>query len=255
MSGRLFWGVDSFNRADQKASGTGGKTLYDHVVEKFKRLRPEGKGPDFWGRYLGGANPLTPPEADFLLKKGCRILVVYNRIAKLRESSNPAKKAPVGTQSDGAGAAGDAIKIAASLGMPRGSFIFANIESWMQPSKDWLFGWCKTMFLSQYGGAGGFYCNTADPPFSRFSQEFNKVFQGVTTPKLWPHSCRLFAQSPFRGCQVIPAKYEPQKLTGFPHDPSFWQYAINCDKPPGEKNGLYDLDLANELGWQSLWVP
>jgi hypothetical protein len=264
MSGRLFWGVDTFNRADQPVAGTGGKTLYDHVVEKFKPLRPGGKGPDFWGRYIGAANPLTPPEADFLLKKGCRILVIYNR-ANFGKFKDPHTKAPVGTRSDGEGAAGDAIKIAAGLGMPRGAFIFADIEWWMQPSKDWLVGWCSTMLRSQYGGAGGFYCNTDSPRVSRFSEEFQKVFQGEINPKtgaiippppFLPHFCRLYAQQPNnKGCQVIPAKYEPVKLTWFPHDPCLWQYATKCDIPPGKEQGLYDLDLADELGWQSLWVP
>ena len=249
----IHWGVDSYNRADAKVQGTGGKTLFDHVVDKFKNhpARKNKKSPDFWGRYIGAANPLTKQEAQFLLQKDCRILVIYNKPGVL---NNKTKK-PVGTRTDGENAANDAIAAAKKLKIPGKIFLYANIEHWMRPSKDWILGWCLTMYRSQYAGAGGFYCNTWD--LSHFSIEYKKALKKETTPKILPHHCQLYAQGPHKsGCQGIPSNYTPQQMTGQPQ-PAVWQYAINCEKQKvgGKEIGLYDLDLANDSGFNRMWKP
>ena len=34
--------------------------------------------PNYWGRYIGGKNAVTPEKLDFLHQKGCKATFLYN---------------------------------------------------------------------------------------------------------------------------------------------------------------------------------
>jgi hypothetical protein len=97
------WGVDSFNRADKPDASNDPfwrtdpfwkdqamPTLYDYVVIMTSRQ------PDFWGRYINGAVPLTSEEVDYLRSKECSILCIFSleRFANARHTHSDAGTNP-----------------------------------------------------------------------------------------------------------------------------------------------------------------
>jgi len=243
MASKLFWGVDSLLPANGTQFVPGGKTLYELV-------QGDERAPDFWGRYIVGAKgqALTKDEAKFLLDRKCRILPIYN-------GASPAS-VKEGRQT-GIQHATAAIKAASALGIPKLTFIYCNLEWDWSPTKDWILGWWETMFTSVYGGIGGFYCNPA--PFNnKFLAPYRAAIdESAKARKPWSKSnpCVLFSSAPTKGCGTNRTKlsweaFEPSFHTG---STVLWQYAINCHTVG--THGLYDKDLANERGFDTLWKP
>jgi len=239
MTGKLHWGVDSFLPANATRHVPGSKMLYDFVAAK-------NGPPDFWGRYIGTRSSLSKPEAQYLLSKGCRILVIFNGF-----TAHHVK----GDENAGSQAAAEAIQAANNLGVKKYTYIYANIEWDWRPSKDWIIGWWRKMRVSSYGGVGGFYCNPA-PINSAFLKSFHEALGAMEKeiPNL-RYMCPLFASGPNKGCST-----NGKKLTWGPYEPPFhrggtvlWQYAINCSKVTAT-HGLYDMDLATSRGIRTLWT-
>lgn len=237
----IFFGVDSYLIATESRAVHGNKTLYDYVVQTKDT-------PDFWGRYIGGANDknkLTRKEASELLSKGCMILPIYNKIRH------------TGGKAEGLEDAKNAIKAALELKMPENVYIYANIESHWKPTVPWILGWCEGMFRSVYGGAGGFYCNPSIWGYFRYryADAIKEAAKGKLMPHL-AHYTKLFVLGPSKGCQAKWSDLNFAEAFRHPDNPNgtvLWQYAINCDKRG--KHGLYDQILAIERGLHTLWRP
>lgn len=242
MADTIFWGVDSLLPANSTQSIPGGKTLFD-LVQADERT------PDFWGRYIVGAKGqvLTEDEAKFLLARNCRILPIFNgaTAAAVKEGRETGKRH-----------AHAAIKAAATLKIPALTSIYANLEWDWKPSKDWILGWWETMFFSVYGGVGGFYCNPApfNKPFIAPYEAARK--EARDTGKPWGETaCVLFSSGPAKGCATnrTTLAWGPFAPPRHPGDTVLWQYAINCHKARGR--GLYDKDVANQRGFDTMWTP
>ena len=76
----IHWGVDSLNASNSMwprgAQAKDQKKPWHVVYERFGK-----KIPEFWGRYIVGANKLTKAEAQYLLTPpdACRIIPIYNQ--------------------------------------------------------------------------------------------------------------------------------------------------------------------------------
>lgn len=123
----VIWGVDSAAKATEQ--------LHRCVQTNFGL-------PDVWGRYLNTienvSEGLTKEEISFLKGKGIKILPIYNNF-----------QAAVGMQA-GRIAAQNAIFHAQRLGIPKGVFIFANVERFFDVDTDWIIGWAEMFYDSSY---------------------------------------------------------------------------------------------------------
>jgi hypothetical protein len=265
----LFWGVDSYVPANHTI---GKGTLFDLVVKDAG-----GTIPDFWGRYVLVAKaptasnpypqvPLSRTEANYIFSAGngqCRILIVYNGLNNSKPPPAAKGKPPTrfpgsvqGTFDDGKADAQDAINVARNCGVPedRNIMIYGDIEDDWKVSKDWVLGWWDVMFRSNFRGAGGIYTNTNLPSFTRPYQDALAASALTATRLLW-------TTQPFKGC-VMPSKiistfpgptFSPAGAATFPRQVAVWQYGRNCHLAPNSQIGYYDVDLANQDGFDSMW--
>ena len=226
-----FWGVDSVAAAHQPVPAVTGKTpLYDYLVGK-------GLTPSFFGRYLGKATTvLSKAEADFLLGKGCKILPVY-------------RSGSVNGQS-GSAAAAKAISAAKAVGVAPGTVIYTDVEPLEKPSVDYIKDWCKTMWSSPFGGAGGFYCNNWSG--SDFMKAFKKAYDDMDASMR--AAVYLWCQYPLKACGQS-SSFAPSPPTFFPTGPNVWQYALGCLKysQGSNKYALIDMNTANMDGYNAMW--
>lgn len=211
------------------------------------RLRLPGyRQPDFWGRYLG-RHQITAGEAEYIFEQSggkCRILLAYNNVG------------PVGVRGNrqaGIDAARDAIARATALNVPRGTFIYCDIEGKYRPSVDFIQGWWEGMWNSIYGGAGGIYCKTTEPNFVR--PYLSAVRAG--NPTLAP-DFPIWARYLWTTRPQVSGRHKPGDYSIFaPIEPSdtqgglqgvtvIHQYAL-------DKYGMVDFDLANQAGYDSMW--
>lgn len=226
------WGVDSIANADQPVPAITGKvTLYDYLVAK--NLKPA-----FFGRYLAapaGVHLLTSAEASYLRNKGCRILPVY-------------RKKP--TLESGEAAATKAIAAASAVGVAAGVVLYTDIEPLDKPSPEYLLGWCKTMWASKFGGAGGFYCNNWVG--SDFMRAFKKALEQMATPM--KNRISLWCQYPLHKCGQL-TTFSPDTPSFYPDGPMVWQYALGCLKyTQGEHQyALIDMNMATQRGYDDMW--
>ena len=233
----IYWGVASSHAANSTVAVAGTPTLFDFVTQQVRQ-------PQFWGRYIGGSYQLAPEEAEFLFAKGCRILLIYNAAL------------PGGDYQRGAADAHQAINAAQALGVPSGVALYADIETHILTSPDWLRGWWETMSASVYANPGGFYCN----PSSENAANFNDPYcQAITSPanRNADGSLRfnplLFSSAPREGCSFDRTSYAPLEPACAPGSAVIWQYALGCFQDIVPPRGLCDMDLANERGYASLW--
>ncbi|MFA9555789.1 glycoside hydrolase domain-containing protein [Evansella sp. AB-rgal1] len=137
----IIWGVDSAAAATE--------SLYDCVVRNFGQ-------PDVWGRYLNTipnvSEGLSRSEILYLKGKGVKILPIYNNF---REA--------VGATA-GRIAAQNAIYNAHRLGIPKGVFIFANVERFFEVDADWIIAWVEKFYNSDY--RPGIYHDPTEGPFN-----------------------------------------------------------------------------------------
>jgi hypothetical protein len=225
------WGVDSANKANSQAHG---QTLFDYIAQVA------GQAPKFWGRYIGSSFSLDGSEAQFLHGKGCKILVIYNG----------AHNSPMSVQggfNEGANDANRAISAAQTLGIPHGIWIYVDVESNWSPTSDWFRGWSDTMFHSRYGRAGGVYGNPLPANAAHFNTPYCRAFN--SDPNMQGDAAALiFSSEPEPGCTSAAGAptFAPASP---PCNPNavIWQYAENCF------GGLFDEDLANDVGLASMW--
>nr|WP_319493315.1 hypothetical protein [uncultured Desulfobacter sp.] len=141
------YGVDSYINANNDQYTSGNRKFYDAVYDKLQTPI------SFWGRYIGASNSLTPDEVNYLHHpdRNCKILVIYNgnsatsvtRVKSVtKPGENPAQEDISRT------------KTAASW-IPLKVTIYANIDSNMNPSVDWLMGWLTGMV--QWRNSAGIY--------------------------------------------------------------------------------------------------
>jgi len=176
------FGVDSQIPADWPHYCGG--AYYDVVKNRLdacyrKHYERPAPGISFWGRYIGGAQPLTNAEVADLHKRNCKILVIFNGI-----KTNNMKYGYSAGQDDANRANADKIHV------PTNVTIYANVDEKMQPPSDWYRGWITEMislrgtagvYLGSY--KGGAYCNA----FGKLSQNIQNnvnlmLAYNVTTP-------------------------------------------------------------------------
>lgn len=211
-------------------------TLFDVVA------RLAGRAPAFWGRYIGreGGGNLDQGETIFLHTRACKILVVY--------AGTTAHT--VGTTRDGSEHAARAIAIAHGLGVPGGVWIYANTERAWSPTADFFMGWSDAMRSSHYGGAGGVYGDTGTAPeqATHFNTPYCLAYTG--DPRMQGASY-VWANQPSKACDLL-AAHAPAFGPIIPpcHPPTvIHQYAVECVFG----GAVVDLDLANAVGFASLW--
>jgi hypothetical protein len=228
-----FWGVDSATPSNNNVQG---QTLFDFITQQA------GQSPAFWGRYIGGNFALTAGEAQFLHDRNCKILVIYNGA-----HNNP--NSVQGGFQEGVTDANKAIAAAQALGVPNGTWIYADIEAGWSPTADWFKGWSDTMFNSQYGGAGGVYCNPLPGNAAHFSDPYCDAFnndpnmQGAGDSAALIYSCQ---HEPGCSTAANAPTFNPAVPPCNPNA-AIWQYAESCFQ------GLVDEDLANDVGFASMW--
>jgi hypothetical protein len=121
------WGVYSAAKATS--------TRYQCVSEKYGK-------PAFWGRYLktvpGVSEGLTKEEITFLHEQSSKIIPIQNNFQRAQGYN------------DGVLAAIEAIRLSESLGFPKNTAIFANIEFHFTVDYEWIRGWVHTFSSSGY---------------------------------------------------------------------------------------------------------
>lgn len=238
-----YWGVDSLIPIHQPMGGK--KTLFEFVQEKTKAT------PSFWGRYIGqhnGKNALPKEEVAFIrqVSPHTRLLVVYNNVR------------PGGGYDTGRIDAQAAISFANALDISSGVVIYANVEpSDGKVSADWIRGWWDIMYDSKYGGRGGIYGNTSGITWLAYLRSaYAGALEKMKSPPSMGWYPPLWAQRPFKGCMIpeqINFSYQPDQIWEGYGAAVVWQYAINCYIPSGQKNGLIDMDLATQIGYDGMW--
>ena len=226
------FGVDSCGAATVMVpSGGTDVTFYDWVKSQA------GAAPTFWGRYLVDSScNLTASEADFLLGKGCYILVIYGGATANSVSTT-----------DGTSDANAAISAAKSLNVPSGVALFADVEPEWTPTSTWIKGWMQTL-QSEGTYASGFYADTSE---SAFNTPFCEAFNTSFSPVLW-------AQEPKVGCTSAGGRpaWDPDAPSCFTkagNEIAFWQYGNVC-----YSNGAYAVDLdewRDDTVLPVLWAP
>ncbi|HLV97822.1 MAG TPA: glycoside hydrolase domain-containing protein [Ktedonobacterales bacterium] len=233
----LYWGVVSSHAAQSTVAVAGAPTLFDFIAQQVKP-------PQYWGRYIGGKDLLTPEEIIFLFSKGCRILVIYNDAT------------PSGDHQGGVADAQRAISAAEALGAPTGVSIYADIETGVYANPDWLLGWWETMGASRYANPGGFYCNTGADNASAFTTPYCQALNSPANQQ--PDGSRrfnplLFSSAPRPGCGFDRSSYAPTAPPCAPGSVVIWQYALGCFQETDAPRGLCDMDLANARGYATMW--
>jgi hypothetical protein len=214
------------------------QTLFAVIKQKA------GQAPAFWGRYIGGRSALTAGEVEFLHGANSKILVIYNGAL---DNSTSVR----GGFHEGVNDANRAIAAAQALGVPGGTWIYADIEASWRPTPEWFKGWSKTMHNSHFGGAGGVYCNPSPANSANFNAPYCAAFNSEPTMQgQGTHAAYVFSSEPERrdGCTTA-AEAPAFAPDNPPCNPNtvIWQYAENCF------GGLVDEDLADDAGFASMW--
>jgi YVTN family beta-propeller protein len=232
----VFWGVHSLTAANTMI---GKQTLFEVVSQQA------GQAPAFWGRYIGriGRGNLRPndpqslAEITFLHGHNCRIALFFRDTAT--------ENADIFTYQDGVDYATTAIGLASALGVPRGVWIYADIEidpDFPIPTADFFRGWSDTMFKSIYGG--GIYGNTAS---NDFNQPYCIAYTSDSNMQTGP--ALLWTNQPSGHTCVRSTTFNPTIPSC--HPPTVIQhYSLNC--PIGGR--LVDMDMANGQGFASMWA-
>lgn len=209
------WGVDSAAPVTP--------TLYNCVMSKLGY-------PFFWGRYLktisGVSTGMTKNEIAFLRSKGTKILPIYNNFEVATGYRN------------GKVDATNAIFYARSLGIPKDTYIFANIEQMFKVDEGWIRGWVDTFYTS--GFRPGFY---AGPSQGEFSQAYcaaaEKDSRVATQSVIWSHDPELKPTSSKKAPQFKPAK-PPCAANVWA-----WQYGKSAEGCPVDTNLATNKILAH----------
>lgn len=236
------WGVDSYTPTDRPSPNC----LYDWVA-KIKK-------PAFWGRYircpnLSDSNVLNIKEVEFLHKKGCAILPIYNRTVYQRKG-----RLYRGTFADGVNDAIDAISAARDLAIPTGVWIYADIEpDWPNVTTEWILGWWCVMFPSPYWP--GLYCTLQ----KKYVDACTLITSIIPPPEIgidrWfpiydiHMKSYLWSFNPHRGSFSQPPTWGPMAPPGCDADVKIWQYCGNHLVG----NIYVDADIATPDAFLGMW--
>jgi hypothetical protein len=211
------WGVDSAARVTNQ--------LYNCVVDNFGK-------PSYWGRYLttipNVSDGLTQQEINLLQGNNVKIMPIFNNF-----------DTATGYR-EGRTAAINATYNARRLGIPTGTFIFANVERFFDVDEGWIRGWVDVMYSS--GFRPGIY---ADPSTAKF----NKAY------------CTAVSNDAKVGEQVVIWSQEPTPgPTAKNNAPSYkpiappcvanvwaWQYGENAEQCP------IDTNLIEPRLFEAIW--
>jgi hypothetical protein len=214
---REIWGVDSASKVTND--------LYSCVVNNFGK-------PAYWGRYLTTiqdvSDELTNEEVGFLHKKNVKILLIYNNFTNAVGNRN------------GRVAALNATHRARRLGVPDGTFIFANIEKFFDVDEAWIQGWVNSLYTSGY--RPGIY---ADPS----KANFNKAYcSAVSNEAKVGEQAVIWSQEPTPGAttKTKAPKYKPLSPPCIAHVWA-WQYGENAKACP------IDTNLMEPKLFQAIW--
>ncbi|WP_205599184.1 glycoside hydrolase domain-containing protein [Oceanobacillus halotolerans] len=211
------WGVDS------AASVT--SELYTCTVQNFGK-------PSYWGRYLttveNVSDGLTKEEVNLLHENGVKILPIYNAYTRATGYRN------------GRVATANAIFHARRIGIPEGTFIFANTEKSFDIDEGWIRGWVDAMYPSGY--RPGIY---GSPDTDTFNQAYCTA---VANDEQVSQQAVIWSEEPTPG--VTKKNNAP---TFNPLEPNCtsnvwaWQYGENADACP------IDTNLMDSRLFQALW--
>ncbi|AEI39332.1 glycoside hydrolase domain-containing protein [Paenibacillus mucilaginosus] len=210
------WGVDSASPVDEK--------LLSCVTEQFGK-------PRFWGRYLttiqGVASGLSKGEISLLHRQGIRILPIYNEFRAATGYENGKKTAQ------------EAAQQARRLGIPRGTFLFSNVERFFAVDTLWILGWVNTIRTTGY--KSGIYHDPVQGGFSAaFCEAVRRDYRVTSETALWSAEPQRPASGP-----DAPPIYAPKK----PHCSAnvwAWQYSRDVQGCPVDTN-LMDTRLFGQL--------
>ncbi|MDC3412698.1 DUF1906 domain-containing protein [Aquibacillus sp. 3ASR75-11] len=210
------WGVDSAVNVTED--------VYNCVLNNFGK-------PMFWGRYLttvpNASEGLTQTEIRLLHNSGTKILPIYNKFTK----STGKRQGRVVAQ--------NAVFHAKRLGIPKGTFLFANVEKEFEVDAAWILGYVEALYPSGY--KPGFY---NDPKTGNFRSAYCKA---VSQNKLIAEQAVLWSAEPEPGVTK-----KAKAPTFRPSKPSCqanvwaWQYGRGATQCPVDTN-LIDQRLQNEL--------
>lgn len=213
---RYIWGVDSAAAVTTE--------LYNCVLNHYGK-------PAFWGRYLtrvpNASEGLTREEVNLLHNSGTKVMPIYNAF---REAVGYDRGRVI---------AQNAVFHARRLGVPKGTFLFANVERFFSVDKDWIRGYVDAMNPSGY--KPGFY---HDPVQGGFGTAY---CQAVQENKAVATQSVLWSAQPEPGvtkARQAPA-YNPVKPPCLANVWG-WQYGRDSQSCPIDTN-LIDSRLFNQL--------
>jgi hypothetical protein len=225
----IHWGVDS------SASATT-KNFYQSIVAKF------GKRPEFWGRYLTKVpsrpwlDGLTANEIHFLHGKGIKILPIYNKFGP----------GDTRTYAQGRDLAYDAIQSAKVLGVPNGTYLFANVEHGFIVTEEWIRGWVDAFASSKYNP--GIYHDPSRGTFSEaYCQAIKKIDRSMLAQLvLWSRYPQPATTNP----TLFPS-FKPSKPARCKSHVRAWQYGVDIKLGGGLPD--VDVNMVTDRLFKSLW--
>lgn len=151
------FGISSAESSNKRLKN--GYTFFDWVMRQ--------KGfPDFWCRTLLGENPISQDEIEFLKSKDCKIALVMRDLTENIVSS-----------SDGSADGARAADAAASLGIPEGTFILAEINDDWSVNHNWMISFAQTVVSMGY--TPGFIGNTDSSKNFNFDRQCSHYAQAT----------------------------------------------------------------------------
>lgn len=199
-AGSTLWGVDT--------ASTLSTSLLNSIINTYGK-------PAFIGRYLNATafTPIAASEASFIHSHGIHILVLES------DAGHDT------TMSAGVARANQAIAKAHSLGIPKGTAIFSDIETRSKVDAGWIEGWYNT--ISAAGYVPGYYNN----PFTGSSGFTSAYCSAVSSNGNIASRGILFSAEPSTG--RTSAVHAPVFNPAFPHcngratgHPLVWQYGL-----------------------------
>lgn len=290
----LYWGLDSFDALNRE-TGTSRKTLVQRVLMWVSRDRNARNTPrplpHFWGRYLKGptsasrATPLTPQEIVHLSNEThnqCRVLLIYVGAGEISMAG--------AGRLGGASHARAAASLAMSC-LPGENYhgcIYLDIEPGMLPTKEWLLGWWLGMEDTPF--VSGVYCNLCVDLYPLQSRSLIRNYcealehrdaQRLTKNRYIWASQRSWVTRPLcvfptqavldQGELRYPGLGGPCGLPincgGIGQDRvvlyQYWKKCKGCDPTEsflpalagGTDAAYFDMNLATQQGFDSLWRP
>lgn len=167
-AGSTLWGVDT--------ASTVTSSFLNTVISTYGK-------PAFVGRYITARSftPMSASEAAFLHSQGIRILVIQSDIGNNTSYST------------GVSRANEALSKASSLGIPKGTAIFADIETKSAIDAGWIEGWYNT--ISAAGYVPGYYEN----PYATSSKFTGAFCSAVSANSNIATRSILFSAEPIKG--------------------------------------------------------